>query len=281
MTAETTGIPIHIINLDRSPERMEFMRGQFSAAGLGGQVRRFAAVDARAPGFAPAGYAPHLWLDRWELETSEQAVFESHRALWERVAKDPGPGAVICEDDILVSREFGPALAALDLASFGVVKLDGFSVMRRYGPVFGMDGFELRAILEPVPSAACYALGPVAARALLDASRQYCATLDDFLFAARPGLNPVQLFPAVAAQGMTCQPGPAGPIPGQVAQSERDGPGNARGAKKGPPAYRLRKEIRRLARRIARHLGSDRRLVASGGLIGRPDLAADLPAYRD
>ena len=33
-----------------------------------------------------AGYAPHAWRDRWELELSERAVFESHRALWQEVA---------------------------------------------------------------------------------------------------------------------------------------------------------------------------------------------------
>lgn len=273
-------LPILVINLDRMPERWDFVRAQFAAAGLADQTTRFSAVDASAPGFHAPGYAPHSWRDRWELETSEQAVFESHLALWRQVADHHPDGAVICEDDILVSQRFGTALQALDLPRFGVVKLDGFAAQRRYGPVLDMGGWPVRPILEAVPSAACYALGAEAARQLVAAADGYCETLDDFVFAPRPGLTPVQLFPAVAVQGMSCVAGPAGPIPGAIAHSQRDGPARPRAASKGPLSYRLLKEARRLARRLAREFGADRRLIAQGGSVVCPDLATDLPEYR-
>ena len=276
MTAEPL---IHVINLDRSPERMAFVQAEFDKAGLGGQVRRFAAIDARSADFTAPGYSPHGRNDRWEMEVSERAVFESHRALWAEV-RDSGKSAVICEDDILVSPGFGDALGALDIDRFGVVKLDGFNARRRYGPVIELNGQAVRPILEPVPSAACYAIAPKAAGVLLDASGSYCATLDDFLFVERPGLAPVQLFPAVAVQGMCCVEGASGPIPGQIAESERDGPGKARKASKGPATFRLRKEIRRLSRKLSIALGSDRRLIARGGIIDCPPLAEGLPPYR-
>ncbi|MFD3190564.1 glycosyltransferase family 25 protein [Sedimentitalea sp. HM32M-2] len=281
MTGDTThALPIRVINLDRMPERWDFVRAQFAAAGLADQTTRFSAIDASAPGFRAPGYAPHIWGDRWELETSEQAVFESHLALWRQVAERHPGGAVICEDDILVSQRFSTALQALDLPRFGVVKLDGFAATRRYGPAQQMGDWTVRPILEAVPSAACYAIGAEAARLLVAASGAYCETLDDFLFRPRPGLTPVQVFPAVAVQGMSCVAGPAGPIPGTIAESQRDGPARSRKAGKGPLTYRLLKEARRLTRKLAQAGGTDRRLIARGGGVLCPDLAADLPEYR-
>ena len=273
-------LPIFVINLDRVPERWGFVRAQFEGAGLGHAVQRASAIDARAPGFDAPGYAPHRWQDRWELEPSEQAIFESHRALWIRVADTCPDGAVICEDDILISQEFAGTLQALDLARFGIVKLDGFSAKRRYGPALQANGLTLRPIREAVPSAACYAISRPAAQKLVQDSQRYCATLDDFLFARRSGTSPVQLFPAVAVQAMCCVADAGRTVPGQAAQSERAPPqASSRKAGKGPLAFRLLKELRRIGRRLAVALGADRRNRRLGGIVARPDLAADLPPY--
>lgn len=273
-------LPVHVINLERVPARWDFVRAQFAAAGMTDAVHRFSAVDARASDFHASGYAPHSWGDRWELTASEQAVFESHRALWRQVCDHHPKGAVICEDDILISGRFGDALAALDLECYGVIKLDGFNAARRYGTAQAMGGWTVRPIVEAVPSAACYALNARAAGMLIEASQSYCATLDDFVFAARPGLAPVQLFPAVAVQGMCCVQGLAGPIPGEIAHSERDAPGTTPKADKGPALYRLAKEGRRALIKARIALGADRRLTAAGGLLAVPQLADDLPDYR-
>jgi glycosyl transferase family 25 len=253
---------IHVINLDRDPDRYAETLEQFEMAGLGDQVLRFAAIDAQDPGFASPGYAPHSWRDRWELKRSEQAVFESHRSVWQRLAVGPSEGGVVCEDDILVSVEFRRALAALDVRRFGVVKLDGFNVDRRHGAVLDMNGWPVREITEPVPSAAGYAVSRDAARKLVSDSEAYCATLDDFVFAPRAGVRPVQIDPAVAVQRMCCQS-----EGGDASVRE----GRDRGAvARGPLSYRMLKEVRRgLKRRAARNL-----------VKFRPALAPDLPPYR-
>lgn len=269
-------VPAYVINLDRVPARWDFVRDQFAGAGIG-DIQRFAAVDAKAPGFEAPGYAPHTWRDRWELSRSAQAVFESHRALWHRVRNDHPDGAVICEDDILISGRFGAALGALDLHAHGVIKLDGFNAVRRYGPGLDIGGWTVRPILTAAPSAACYALSARAADLLIQASQRYCATLDDFLLTPRPGLTPMQLFPAVAVQGMCCAPDA---LPGDIAQSERAPQGQSPKVNKGPARYRLAKESRRLRNRVAIALGANRRLIAAGGVVAMPDLADDLPGYR-
>jgi len=273
------GLPVFVINLDRVPERWAFVRNQFEQVGLGQDVTRFQAVDASAADFTAPAYAPHSWRDRWELDPSEQAIFESHKAIWQKVAVDHPGGAVICEDDILISRQLPDTLRVLDLDRFGVVKLDGFSAQRRYGPMVESAGLILRPILEPVPSAACYAVSQAAARQLVAAAQEYCETLDDFVFAPRPGLTPVQLFPGVAVQGMCCVDTGLR-VPGTVSQSERATQEKPRSAQKGPFSYRLTKECKRLLRRARLATGADRRLIAKGGLHARPELAADLPAYR-
>ncbi|MEX0350483.1 MAG: glycosyltransferase family 25 protein [Paracoccaceae bacterium] len=264
---------IYCINLDRDPERMAGIRRQFEAVGMAGDLLRFAAIDARAGGFHAPGHAPHSWRDRWELKPSEQAVFESHRAIWQHVADGSAQGAVICEDDILVSRRFPEAVGALDLARFGVVKLDGFDASSHYGPEHEMNGWKVRPVRQAVPSAACYALSQTAARKLLKDSGRYCETLDDFVFRARPGLHPVQLFPGVAVQGVCVAEAQAAPQEDSSRISAREAEDRAGAVRrsKGPAAYRLYKELRRNLRKL--------RLSIGEGVICRPPLADDLPPY--
>lgn len=277
----TDVLPIIVINLDRVPERMDFVNAQFGGARLGAAVTRFSAIDGRAGDFAPTGYAPHQWRDRWELERSEQAVFESHRAVWDLIANDHARGAIICEDDVLVSQGFGAVFDHLDLTRFGVVKLDGFSAARRYGAVHWMGGMTVRPILEAVPSAACYAISQATARQLVAQSASYCATLDDYLFTPRSGITPVQLFPALAVQAMCCVATEDTAVPDPVGQSERAAPQtNPRQASKGPLLFRLLKEMRRAITKTRARLGGDAALITSGGVIMQPDLALDLPPYR-
>ncbi|MCL6283155.1 glycosyltransferase family 25 protein [Ruegeria sp. 2012CJ41-6] len=257
---------IHVINLDRSPERFSALRAEFAKVGLEQSLTRISATDARDPGFAAPGYAPHSWRDRWELKRSEQAVFESHRSVWHRIADlDDGGAGIICEDDILVSTAFPHLLGALDCGRFGVIKLDGFNAARRYGMDADMGGWHLRAILEPVPSAACYAVSSAAARQLLADSQSYCDTLDDFLFRVRVGIDPVQLFPAVAVQQMCCA-SPASAGPPESSQRERQ---DSSKASKGPIPYRIWKELRR----------NRRKRKLRGIEAQAPTLCDDLPGY--
>lgn len=256
---------VYVINLDRDSERLRETLQEFRAAGLGAMVERVPAVDAAAPDFEAPGYAPHSWRDRWELKRSEQAVFESHRKVWQRIAGDDAGQGIVCEDDILVSSDMKGLLEALDCDRFGIVKLDGFFADRRYGKVQAMNGWPVRDIVEPVPSAACYAVSRDAARALLARSTGYCATLDDFVFARQGGFCPVQIDPAVAVQRMCCAAAGGDTAP-QSLRERRDTDPPARG----PVLFRLQKELRRALRRIA----------GPGGARIRPALAGDLPPYR-
>jgi len=271
-------LPIIVINLDRVPDRMEAVLAQFERVDLLESVERFSAVDAALPNFSAPGYAPGSWRDRWALLPSEQAIFASHREVWRRVAEGAAAGAVICEDDIVISKGFSAVLQSLENELYGVVKLDGFSACRHYGPEMQMGEFVVRDIIDAVPSAACYSISKAAASRLLKDSAQFCATLDDFVFAAREGLRPVQLFPAIAVQGMCCEGDQL--VPAAIAKSERATNTIRSRADKGPFFYRLQKELKRTGKKLARALGADRRLVRRGGVLCRPHLADDLPKYK-
>jgi GR25 family glycosyltransferase involved in LPS biosynthesis len=178
----------------------------------------------------------------------------------------------------MISKDFPAALRSLKIADYGVIKMDGFSACRHYGPATQMGEFVVRDILDAVPSAACYTISKEAARRLLEDSNQFCATLDDFVFAARKGLRPVQLFPAVAVQGMCCADNQS--VPASLATSERAADTHKSRADTGPFTYRFRKELRRTGKKLARTLGANRRLVRRGGVMCRPLLANDLPKYK-
>jgi hypothetical protein len=177
---------------------------------------------------------------------------------------------VICEDDSLVSRQLPSARALLDLETFGVGKLDGGSAARRYGSATHANGLEYRPILEPVPSAGCYAISQTAARRLVQDSETYCDTADDFVFAQRDGIDPVQLWPAVSVQPVYCRDDTVSDMPDTVMQSERNDRPDA-SLNKGPLAYRALKELRRSRRR--------KNLRAIAPMC--PPMAADLPPYKD
>lgn len=106
----------YLVNLDRSPGRLEFMRQKFNAIGLA--VERVPAVDGSAIDFAP--YADS------GLTPGEVGCFLSHRAIWEKLLRSDDDHALVLEDDVRLSADLPELLANLSWipASAGVVKLD-------------------------------------------------------------------------------------------------------------------------------------------------------------
>ncbi len=108
MTASPT---IFCINLDRSPDRMEFMRGQFLRLGL--------TVVERVPGIDGAANVPAWMAHEFEdtpLTSGEIGCYASHLVCaWRIIAQDLSC-AVVLEDDVTLQSDFietaGAAVAA-------------------------------------------------------------------------------------------------------------------------------------------------------------------------
>ena len=274
---------IFYINLDRVPQRAEFMESQLSKLGLIDCVQRIPAIDAAVEGsIENSGYAPCDWRPRWNVARTLVAGFTSHRIAWQQVVDGHFSSAVIMEDDLLFSAELPEAVRQLEnsLESFDVVKLDGADQSRRYGPALEFGSVKMRPILQEVPSAAAYMVTLGGARRLLELSERFADHIDDFIFRPRTDWRCFQLFPAVGVQGMFCHESATADCSWLVAKSERvSNPALNAGVEKGPYSYRVSKQIVRSLLKVQQKLGGDRLLEQSGGFIGRPTLAADLGPY--
>jgi GR25 family glycosyltransferase involved in LPS biosynthesis len=262
-----------VINLDRVPERWAFTRRGFDAVGI--SAERFSAVDARRlERYEGIRYRPHSG-DRWEIPDSLVGCFESHRRLWQRVVDDNLPMAAIFEDDIVVTEEMPAVIHWLKNggADFDVVKLDSAGRAVRHGPVVtSREDHSLRPILAGTTSAGAYVVSQRGAERLLEWSDPYSDHVDDFVFAPRAGSIVLQLAPIAAAQLVHLPLEAVSRLEGAdaptLSESERErDPALNRKVRRGPPWFRLRKEIRRTARKLYWRLYGDRALLARGGII--------------
>lgn len=167
------GLPVfRIINLDRSPERMDQVRQ--SARTYDIPVERVPAVDGAT--LDPAAH-PDVDVRRFArangrpIMAGEVGCYLSHMRALEQVAEGADAVAVICEDDVV----FGP-----DTARFvaELAKLDGWDVVKLFS--FRNRGFVVHRVIDtdhaigrcihgPVGSSAGYAVTREGARRLLRA----------------------------------------------------------------------------------------------------------------
>jgi GR25 family glycosyltransferase involved in LPS biosynthesis len=258
----------YFINLDRVPERANFMESQFAHTGFIG-AQRFSATDAQQPGVLDDnGYVPGTG-SRWGLKQSEIACFESHRAVWQ-VAVDEGLKAVaIFEDDVEMSAQAGEVITALlnGKDEFDLIKLDFSPRSMRFGPLQEIAGVSVRPMLEMAPSAAAYIVTQAACRKLLSWSEQYSDHLDDFISIPRPNWQMYQCFPAVGVQMIWSKQQEQTAETVKVSERSQDQKTN-RGLDKGPLWFRIRREVLAAGRKLYWRAGAQRRLLDSGGFVG-------------
>jgi GR25 family glycosyltransferase involved in LPS biosynthesis len=251
------------INLDRDDARRSGMRRAASRLGL--SFERVPAVDLRdVQQSPPSGFQPHRFGNpKWTLRAFEIAVFESHRAAWHAFLTGDRPLAVVMEDDLLFGAGFAEIVSALSEHSrlFDIVKINHSPGHRRMGPDrAGLPGLELRPIHQNVPDAGGYLLTRRAAESLLRQSRTYCNHLDDFVFSPDRGLRTMQLLPPACGQ-VIYRPEAAAAIERFNVSTRLDQPPPL---DKGPVAYRVLKESRRLLKRT---VWTGRSLLAGGRRI--------------
>ena len=103
-----------VINLDRSPKRLESISKQLADQSL--SFERFPAVDGHKLtkeelSRLEAPYnAPEKFVFRKALWPNEIACFLSHAACWEKLVKSDCEWGLIMEDDIVLSLRFKEAL---------------------------------------------------------------------------------------------------------------------------------------------------------------------------
>lgn len=159
-----------------------------------------------------------------------------------------------------------------------MVKIDQTRGPAPFGPASQINGLGLRPILQRAASAGAYVVSREGLEKLLIRSQTYGDTLDDFLYTPQNDWRMYQLFPCVAAQLLDLQDIAAQQAHVSLNASERelDPIINEVGLPRGPIAFRLRKEMRRLKRRILWKFMGKAALLRKGGWHGQIPMAEDM-----
>jgi glycosyl transferase family 25 len=161
-------LPVYVINLDRSADRLARIDREFAAAGL--TYQRIAAVEAAALPPVPPSYDAEANARDYlaPLSPGEIACVLSHREAWRRmVADEATPAAIVLEDD---ARLVGPRAELVRLlaqiSSSPRPELVKLYDLRAPSPPTP-PGWRLREPLLPALTTTAQALNRSAAAALL------------------------------------------------------------------------------------------------------------------
>lgn len=192
---------IYVINLDRNPERMDFMRGQLGRLGLA--FERFPAVygkalseDERKAGFSPVR---SFIASKKRMSDAEIGVAMSHVGCYRRLLATDEPAALVFEDDVKLGAGFPDALARvgrfLDPAKPQVVVFSGYGVE---------NAESLPEEIRPEKSIWCadaYCVTRAAAELLLKANDPVITVADSFKrWHRRFGLELYRALPSTVRQ---------------------------------------------------------------------------------
>lgn len=191
----------YLINLDRSPERLQFMRGQLDRLGI--PFERFPAVygkdltpTARAKGFSRIR---SFIASKKRMSDAEIGVAMSHVGCYRRMVETEERYALVLEDDVVLSDGFAETLsrveAFLNPGRPQLVVLSGY----------GVEGAEsMPPEIRAEKSAWCadaYVLTLPAAELLLRANDPVITVADSFKrWRRRFGLELYRALPSTARQ---------------------------------------------------------------------------------
>ena len=191
----------YLINLDKSPERLEFMRGQLERLGL--SFERFPAVwgkglseserksgFSRVRSFIAAGK---------RLSDAEIGVAMSHVGCYRRMIENEEPYALVLEDDVVLADGFSGALSRVE--AFVNPGRPQLVLLSGYG-VPGAESMpeEIRAE-KSAWCADAYVLTLPAAELILKANSPVITVADSFKrWRRRFGLEIFRALPATATQ---------------------------------------------------------------------------------
>lgn len=178
-----------VINLDRSPKRLETISKQLAYQSL--SFERFPAVDGHKLtkeelSRLEAPYnAPEKFVFRKALLPNEIACFLSHAACWEKLVESDCEWGLIMEDDIVLSPRFKLFAASSEWIPEGVrvIQLHGTQQSFAVGESYPVHDTELLRILRPTPLCCfAYFIHREAAAYALASYMPIPAPVDDWLF---------------------------------------------------------------------------------------------------
>lgn len=197
---------IFVINMDRSPERLQHFREQADAVGV--EFDRLPAVDGRALSQGEVDSQTDPKFEFKPLSRAEFGVFSSHRNAWRQLVESSEPCTAVFEDDVLLAPELKDALQAIENLSeaFDVIKLETTFrkvVIERSSIAAGSD-VQLHRLLTWHGGAAGYVVSRSGAQKLLNLLSRIADPVDQVLFNPLSrickSLNVLQAIPALCVQ---------------------------------------------------------------------------------
>jgi len=173
-----------VINLDRSPERLQVFTEQARAAGLA--FERLRAVDGRLLSIAEQAQAVAPTFEFEPLNPGEIAIFMSQRAAWQRIVASGQAYGAVFEDDVVLAPAIGAVLQAIEALAppADVIKLEtsGRPVILTEPRLPLSTGHTLCRLLSWHGGAAGYVISRGAAQRLLQRTEPIADPVDQVLF---------------------------------------------------------------------------------------------------
>jgi glycosyl transferase family 25 len=195
-----------LINLDRSPDRLEWMTNQLHRLDV--EPTRVAAVDGKVLSSHEISRWESVRHPRYALGPGEFACFLSHRKAWEMAVAADGDWSFIAEDDIHIARSFKSFLAETSWIPKDADIIKAETAKQRVWMSADSMQVSSQHRLSRLRSAhggsAAYFVSRRAARRLLELSNDFCTALDQLLFNPQfetsQGMIIYQIDPAIAVQ---------------------------------------------------------------------------------
>lgn len=202
---------IFVINLDRRPDRLQFMAHQLDAMGVSWQ--RVAAHDMQTVDDDCLAREIALRDHRISMGRGSQCCALTNLYIYRRMMDEDLPGAFILQDDVELSPDIAPFMASLDWLPDGInlvqFEKHGRRRSRRLvGPALGeppVAGRSLHRLHSRTGGAACYLLTRRGAERVLSEKPVLDMPIDHFLFS--PNVSPLfyRLGVAIVRPALACQ----------------------------------------------------------------------------
>ncbi len=180
----SSGLPIHVVNLDRAPERWSKVTEGLAREGL--TPERFAAIDAsKGQHLAISRYDEAITLARrgLPLRPAELGCFASHVLLWQKIVAS-GQAAVIMEDDLSIAPGFATVLSLLPELGrhYPMIRLSALQRGRTPRLIADLDqGYRLVRHNKGPGGTQAYFVTPAGAARFLDDTKIWFEPVDDHM----------------------------------------------------------------------------------------------------
>jgi glycosyl transferase, family 25 len=196
----------YCINLDRRPDRLEYITAEFARVGV--PFERVSAVDGQDPVVAAAAARLSATAAGAPMSTGAYACFQSHRDIWRRLVASGAPHAMAFEDDLLLSPGLAPFLQdGWVPPDADLVKMETFGTRIHVaaGPGLAVKDRHLHRLRSYHRGTGCFVISAKAAARLLAATDTFSEAIDTYLFSetspAFADLVTYQMVPAPVIQG--------------------------------------------------------------------------------